>query len=369
MPVIELSNVTTTASLLTNISTQLTTRGWTQVYYNAALEQLGVSKGNSFIALGTQLNAAGTGLQSIPAYTQLISGGAIQDKRMWISVNYSLNATNQKYYDHPGRTGTEARTNQFTGATNREMASINWINPPFPKVFIFTDTTATFMHVAIELPSESSTTRYQFISFGTLDIGDLQVPRPTYAAGSVQNIREEAASVAHSSYTANSLEQDELGFFAHNQNLILMSTFGSENPTHATLSSDDQLVESDFVPTFYPDDTTSGDVFSSTVHTNCRYLNHMQLIENKTYPGGIWREPIPVFYRQARLEALYMGTFPGVYLCKLGTELLATERTYDGRRFYVFPIKQKGLSANTKTGASPTKLPNSGDYGYAFEVL
>ena len=357
MDIMELNNTSTTG-LINALDTFATSKGWTTVYKDTNLDQIGLSKDHAHIAIGARLTAFGDQIEA-PNYTQTVQRTTVTDRHLVGTVNYSLLASNRKYWGHPARTTPSAKANIYDNANKGAYSS--YMLGPYTKVWLISNTAGDYVHIIVKLPSLGTTFRYSHFSFGFLENGTHTSPKIPYVAGCTMNIRETTSAFGNTAYTVNSLlgANNNIEFFKGGH---FMTTFGVVN-SHATATLDSQYENG--ITVFKPADVapTYG---LSTDTEGYGWLDYMS--DLRSTADEFFIQPMEVTLQLSNDKLYRLGSFPGIYLCELGTRTLESELTIGSKPLRLFPIKQLGRRADTRTGATPKQAPNSGTYGFAYEV-
>ena len=371
MPSSTFTNVTSINALLgTRLSHIITSTaaGWTLSYADSTLLQYGYSKGHFQIAMGAGLSSAGTSVQTHSPFTQLISGGTIEQQEIAMTSNYSLSPTNKKYWGHPGRTIGGGSANLASSRTSNFVSLASYVKPPYAQVWYFYDIPTTYVHIVMKMVAVGGH-RYQHLSFGGLDVEGLGVSAPSYTAAIGTNVLENSTNVNSSGYLVNSVESESNGFTGTGGSncFNMVYTFGSRQSAPSTAPDailQGQLSCSGRQPMCKLNDI---DALYGTDRTDGHLLSFMKNLEIRGGASELFIADLPVVYK-LQSNTIYFGKLPGMGLCNIGDVALETEIEADGKRWMVFPIKAKGLSSKTKRGSASSKEPNSSNWGFAYQI-
>ena len=147
-------------------------QGWSVSYDQiTAKGQLGLSKLNCHVAIGSLRNSGDTADANVFSRTDSVNGGTLTDSIIGLALGTSLTASNTKYWGHPGSIVT---TN-----TDGDLVQVNDLTGPFSNVWLFSDTGGNYIHIVVQ----SALERYTSFSFGNLDVKGATVPRCGYTTG------------------------------------------------------------------------------------------------------------------------------------------------------------------------------------------
>lgn len=334
-----LTSATDADDLLAEIRDFAVLDGWVTDYDTAG--RLGLSKGVckvSFQNYATTVTDANT--------------SAVLDEnflRMSLAETFAGGVTT--YHSHTGSLAT--------ADADADAIITNDLEGPFSNVWLFSNAAETFINVVIQC----SPYRFAFISFGILDDHALDQPDVAYVAGHNYVWWADQAGVSpdgNRAYNWPASTEHKIGFFCDgNQQVRIPDTLldpalGFTDGTFITRTSLQSSHNRGDEPT------------DAYANANGLWLDFFQTTSNDLTTGGVPLSLLPVFYIESEGH-VFLGDYPDVRLVNMTNLEEGQELTYGSETWVVFPMKQKGLFADSNFGGSPQLVTNSINYGLAFK--
>lgn len=342
----------------------VTTNGWTAVYDQiAAKGQLGISKGNCFLAIGATRNSGDTADANTFARTDAVNGGTVPDAEIRMCLGTSLTVGNTKYWGHPG--------SPATSATDTDTVIVNDLAGPFTNVWLFSPADGNAIHVVVQSAAERFTT----FSFGLIDVKDLNQPRCGYCCGSSftwwPNVADFSAnSSSYFNWVQGSFH--DWGFFGYNAHQNTMIPAGLLNLAY-TWGVTAPVVVASAAPSI-ANSIAVGDL-PSDFNSGTRALGMLDQflrISNQATTGGIVLHPFPWIFENGTSDtgiSAWLGEIPEARLVNMTGINPGQEIKYASDIWVCFPWKQKGLYENSNFGPTPLPICNTQEYGIAFRKI
>ena len=363
-----LTTATDGNDLLDKLGTFAAAHGWTVAYKSiGTTSQLGLNKGNCFVALGTRADIT---------RQMLNAGGTVTDKPIVGTLASALDGGASYYGGHTGAPGGTSQT-----STNHVWTN-DW-KGPFSEVHFISGPNNDYIHVIAKTVwlTPRIETRYSFLSFGLLDMVGATVPAVPYLTGTWFEFWENNASPTNSNYKPN--RADATGSYpsaaagtsssastghVYAFNMANIDGNVAEN-VHYRLPSgviDTALFSS--VPAVARAQPISRKVFNknSDVRVTTGF-NAMDDLANFAAPLissiGLPMIPINCLYGAGYTSTIcHLGQFPGVRAVNMTNLEPDEEFVVNLDTWITFPIKCKGTEANSAVFAGANTWIN----GYAF---
>lgn len=335
--------------------------GWTSVYDQiAAKGQLGLSKGNCFISIGSIRNSGDTADATTFNQTDAVFGGTIVDTRIVMALGTSLTAGTTRYWGHPG--------SLVTTYNDTDRIECNDLTGAFTNVWLFAPADGNAIHVVVQVAAE----RYTHLTFGNLDVKGLNQPRCGYCAGVYYVYWPNTADyTSNTSYYPNYVQGGvhNFGILGADAMSMVMIPSGLLNTSY-TWGVTAPVVNRTGVMDLMP---TVGDTQSDHLSSNAgKPLEFFMAVDNQETTGGIPLHALPFIFENGTSDtgiAAWLGEIPDCRLVNMRGLNPGQEISYAGDIWTVFPFKQKGIYENSNFGSNQTPTTNTLDYGVAFKKV
>jgi len=338
------------------------TLGWT-VNWNVTTNngQLGLSKGNTLVAIGAR--------QTTPVVVRqmLAQGGTINDVPLLGTLATAFSGTQAVWGGHTGAPG---------GSTSTSHSHV-WFNDfygPFTNVFLFSNANGDYIHVVAQTGS-----RYSMFSFGLLDNAGMTTNRSSYLTGTWFEFWENSANPAttgNTGYQAN--KPGSSGAWQPSSTSISVSgghfflfggrSYGNESTVNSHCRPAPGVVDAAIFPSIA---SVVNGCRHSITHTNSwgdvdTFVRYMHPSMFGALPTSIGLPLMDMPYIAPFTGPnMFFGNYPDVRSVWIDNVAPGEELNVNGDIWKVFPVKQKGTLAavNAEIGI------NSWSYGYAFRKI